>query len=113
MIKVINVKKGEGVAGWENVPVRVPARNTDNRHVGPAVRTVRKRELTQVLLPVLQKHYYLLTASNFLLYVLCFISYYQAININCKIPPTVPAPRHKSQLDFNHPLYTEKGECYR
>lgn len=55
----------------------------------------------------------MLTTSNWLLYLLCFISYYQSVNIDCKLPPVLSIPRHKSQLKNNHPAFTEKGECFR
>lgn len=58
-------------------------------------------------------HFWTLTASNWLLYTLCFISFYMSIRIDNRIPPSIPVPRTRSQLIFNHPAYTEKNECYR
>ena len=39
-------------------------------------------------------------------YVMCFISYYQAIRIKNTIPDTIIMPRKKNQLKNNHPMYT-------
>lgn len=55
----------------------------------------------------------MLTVSNYLLFILCFISYFQCIRIPNNIPTLVPKPRHRTQLRHNHPVYTEMNECHR
>ena len=44
-------------------------------------------------------------------YVMCFISYYQAIKISNILPESLILPRKKNQLKNNHYFYTEKKTC--
>lgn len=67
--------------------------------------------LFQHLIDPSWERYHLLTTSNFGLYILCFISFYQCIRIKNTLPPHLPQPRIKSQLRHNHPVYTEVHTC--
>lgn len=53
----------------------------------------------------------MLQTSAFAMYIMCFISYYFAINITNELPKSMLMPRLKSQLKHNHPLYTERKQC--
>ena len=72
----------------------------------PLLLTKRILALIQYLVDEKWKKYYLLTTSNFGLYIMCFISFYYCIRIKNSLPPYLPQPRIKSQLKHNHPLYT-------
>lgn len=49
---------------------------------------------------------YLLETSAVALYIMCFISYYFAINIKNSLPKNLILPRLKTQLKNNHDCYT-------